>query len=348
MGSARKVVAVAAVCLSPLLARAATNDVTAFGAMPNDDRDDAAAIQQAIDASSAGDTVRMPEGTFLLNRTLHAKTGVKLLGASRDRTVLKFNARTQTDFIDLSGTRQVELAGFTLEGGGDPNAHDGIFARTGGGHFIHHLAIQNLGSANGPLGIHFIGSDGNYTNGVCDCVIADNVFRNIGVSSEWGAGMRFSWGSSRNQVLRNLVDNTGRGGILANDGCSGLIISDNKIGRSGRKAEKLGIEVWRDCDDGVIEDNYIDHWLSLGGVKRAAARRNTISAPAMDIAFIGLEMIGQDLVVTDNRVEGAQQIGVSVSNNASNQWHYCAYNIIRNMVQWGAQLQGDKDGARML
>ncbi|MGO8928045.1 MAG: PKD domain-containing protein, partial [Limisphaerales bacterium] len=334
--------------LAPALSRAATRDIASFGAIPNDDRDDAAAIQAAIDASSAGDTVRLPEGTFLVNRTLHAKSGVKILGAGRDRTILKFNARAQTDFFDLSGTRQVELSGFTLGGGGDPNAHDGIFARTGGGHFIHHLAIQDLGSANGPLAIHFIGADGNYTNGVTDCVIADNTIRNIGVNSEWGAGIRLSWGSSRNRILRNLVDNTGRGGILANDGCSGLIISDNKVSRSGRKAEKLGIEVWGNCDDGVIEDNYIDHWLSLGGVRRVAARRNTIRAPAADIAYIGLEMIGQDLVVTDNRVEGAQQIGVSVSNNASNQWHYCAYNTIQNMVQWGAQLQGDKDGARML
>ena len=334
--------------VAPALSHAATHDIASFGAAPNDDRDDAAAIQAAIEASSAGDTVRLPVGTFLVNRTLHARTGVKILGAGRDRTILKFNARTQTDFFDLSGMRQVELSGFTLEGGFDPNAHHGIFARTGGGHFIHHLAIQNLGSANGPLAIHFIGADGNYTNGVTDCVIADNTIRNIGVSSEWGGGSRLSWGSSRNQILRNVVDNTGRGGILANDGCSDLIISDNKVTRSGRKAEKLGIEVWGNCDDSVIEDNLIDHWLSLGGVRRVSARRNTIRAPVADIAYIGLEMIGQDLVVTDNRVEGAQQIGVSVSNNASNQWHYCAYNTIQNMVQWGAQLQGDKDGARML
>src|SRR5664279_130302 len=145
-----------ALVMVPALSRAATHEVASFGAAPNDDRDDAAAIQAAIDASSAGDTVRLPEGTFLVNRTLHARTGVKILGAGRDRTVLKFNARTQTDIFDLSGARQVELSGFTLEGGGDSNAHHGIFARTGGGHLIHDLAIQNLGSANGPLAIHFI------------------------------------------------------------------------------------------------------------------------------------------------------------------------------------------------
>ncbi len=327
---------------------ATSREVTGFGAIPNDGQNDAIAIQKAIDSSTAGDTVYLPAGTYLIEHTLRPKSGLKIQGEGQDGTILKFNASAETDFFDLSGTQKVELDGFTVEGNGSPKAHHGIFARTGGGHFIHHLTIQNLGSPNGPLGIHFIGTDGNYSNGVTDCVVADNTIRNIGVASEWGGGIRLSWGSSRNQVLRNVIDNTGRGGIFANDGSSDLIISSNKVSRSGRKAEKLGIEIWHDCDRVVIEDNQVDHWLSIGGARYVAARRNTVTAPAGDIAFIGLELIGQDLVVTDNAVDGGQQIGVSVSNNASNQWQLCAYNTIRQMVQWAAQLQGDKVGARML
>jgi Right handed beta helix region len=196
----------------------------------------------------------MPAGTYLIEHTLRPKSGLKIQGASRDQTILRFNAGTEIDFFDLSGTQKVELGGFTIEGNDNPKAHHGIFARTGGGHFIHHLTIQNLGSPNGPQGIHFIGSDGNYRNGVTECTIADNAFRNIGVTSEWGGGIRLSWGSSRNRILRNVIDNTGRGGIFANDGSSDLIISSNKVNRSGRKAEKLGIEIWRNCDRVVIED----------------------------------------------------------------------------------------------
>ena len=98
----------------------------------------------------------------------------------------------------------------------------------------------------------------------------------------------------------------------------------------------------------MIEDNVMDHWLSIGGAARVAARRNTVRDATGDIGFIGLEVIGQDLVVADNLVDGGQQIGISVSNDAHNQRQYCAYNTVRNMVQWGAQLQGDKAGARML
>jgi hypothetical protein len=340
----------AAVCLTltSLHCAAALRDVTRFGATPNDASDDDATIQKTIRASAAGDTVSLPAGTFLISRTLRAKSGVKIQGAAMDRTILKFNAATQADFFDLSGARDVEMCGFTLEGDQNPNAHHGIFGHGGAGHFIHHLTIQNLGSSNAPLGIHFTGDARSRAHGVTGCVIADNILRNIGLHSPWGGGIRVSWGSSSNQFLRNVVDNTGRGGIFANDGCTDLLICSNRVTRSGRKAEKLGLEIWGDCDRVVIEDNHMDHWLSIGGGRWVAARRNTVRELSGDLAFIGLEVIAQDVVVTDNLVEGGQQIGVSVSNNASNQWQYCAYNTIRGMVQWGAQVQGDRTGARML
>lgn len=342
------ILAIVSLAAAQLQGSAVVLDVTSAGATANDAEDDAAAIQKAIEVSIAGETVFLPAGTFLVNRTLRARSGLKIQGAGREQTIIKFNAVTQTDFLDLSGSRNVELCHLTIEGNHSPHARHGITGHRGGGHFIHHLAIQNLASSNGPLAIHFTGDGGNSTNGVSDCVIADNIIRNIGLDSEWGGGIRLSWGSSRNQILRNLVDNTGRGGIFANDASCDLIIRSNIVSRSGRKAEKLAIEVWRDCDRVVIDDNQVDHWLSIGGSARVAARRNTIRPPSGDIAFIGLELIGQDLVVTDNVVDGGQQIGVSVSNNASNQWQYCAYNRIQSMVQWGAQLQGDNAGARML
>src|SRR5690242_15339317 len=71
--------AIAAIALAQLPCSAATRDVTTFGAIPNDDTDDAAAIQNAIDATSPGDTVSFPAGTFLMHRTLRPKSGVKIL-----------------------------------------------------------------------------------------------------------------------------------------------------------------------------------------------------------------------------------------------------------------------------
>jgi len=326
---------------------ATTRDVTGFGAVPNDGNDDAAAIQSAIDASAAGDTVRLPAGTFLIDRTIRVKTGVKITGSGRQRTIIKCHAEKPIDFFDLSGVRSVELSHFALDGGDNANARRGVCACTGGGHHIHHLAIHNLG-ADGALGIHFGGHEGDYAHGVCDCLIADNVISNIALHSAWGGGIRLSWGSSRNQVLRNVIDNTGRGGIFADNGSADLTLRHNTIKRSGRKAEKLGLEIWKDCDRVVIEDNTVDHWLSVGGAARVAVRRNTIGEKSGDVGFLGLELIGQDIVATDNLIDDGQQIGISVSNDMHNEYQYCAYNTVRNMLQWAVQVQGDKAGARML
>ncbi len=326
---------------------ATVRDVVSFGATPNDLTQDGSAIQKAIDAASKGDTVLIPRGTFLVNRTLLAKSGVEIRGAAAHLTILKYSGGTKAHFFDLSGTQKVELCGFTLEGNDNPNLHHGIFGHGGGGHRIHHLKIQNLASPDGPVGIHFTGDGKTGANGVTGCMIADNTISNIGLDSPWGGGIRLSWGSSNNVILRNVVDHTGRGGIFANDGCTDLVISSNRVMRSGRKAEKPGLEIWRGCDRVVLEDNQVDHWLSIWG-RWVAVRRNTVRETSGDISFIGIEVGGQDVVVTDNLVDGGQQIGVSVSNNASNQWQYCGYNVIRNMVQWGAQLQGDQAGARML
>jgi len=106
---------------------AAIRDVINFGATPNDATDDTAAIQKALDAAAEGDTVSLPTGTFLVNRTLRVKSGVNVQGAATDLTILKFRGTSPAGFFDLSGTRKVELTGFTLDGDNNVNAHHGVF-----------------------------------------------------------------------------------------------------------------------------------------------------------------------------------------------------------------------------
>jgi hypothetical protein len=144
-------------------------------------------------------------------------------------------------------------------------------------------------------------------------------------------------------VLRNTIRNTGRGGIFANDGSTDLVIRGNTVGGSG--GEGLGIEVWNGCDRAVIEDNRIDHWLSVDGSDRVAVRRNTIADRSGHAKLAGLELVGSNhCVLTDNLVDGGQQIGISVSNKAPKDFIYWADNTIRGCNQWGAQLQGEEGG----
>jgi len=87
----------------------------------------------------------------------------------------------------------------------------------------------------------------------------------------WGAGIRLGHGSSRNRVEDNAISNTGRGGILCNDGSTDLVIRNNTVGGSG--GEGLGIELWGGCHRSLVEDNQIDHWLSLDLSDYCAVRR---------------------------------------------------------------------------
>ena len=80
MNSLLTVAFVFSLVTSPVV-RAATNNVIAYGAVPDDGVCDADEIQAAIDDSGAGDVVYLPDGTFNLNANIQLDGGVYLVGA---------------------------------------------------------------------------------------------------------------------------------------------------------------------------------------------------------------------------------------------------------------------------
>ena len=76
-----------------------------YGAVPNDDLDDAAALQRAIDDGAAQDRpVFIPKGEYHLGRTLLLHANTKLFGVARNLTILNclpdWQADTPTPMID--------------------------------------------------------------------------------------------------------------------------------------------------------------------------------------------------------------------------------------------------------
>ena len=301
-------------------------------------------IQKAILKAVEGDTVVFPKGTFLLTEAIAPKSRTRIKGAGQDKTILKFIGKTPGVFISLSNIKGVEISDLTLDGNENPNAYQGISGGNSSKLRIHHLTIRNLVKSKsfGPHGILFSGVNPTRKNGVTDSVISDCTIENIGVGAKFGCGIRLAWGSSRNQVLRNTIRKTGRGGIFGDNGSTDLIIRGNAVTESGGTG--LGIEVWGWCDRSVIEDNRIDHWLSIGHCNSCAVRRNVISDKSGVVKFLGIEGIGSNCVITDNVVDHGAQIGLSVSNNTPKNNFYWANNTVRNCVQWAAQFQGEKDG----
>lgn len=313
-------------------------DVTAFGAVPNDGAADAAAIMSAVAASGAGDTVLFPAGTYLITESIHPASGTTLAGVGRETTILRYIGAGFRPLIDLTDRSDVEVTTLTLDGNASRRAANGIIATNGSGHWLHDLSIRNFrkGEGFGPHGIHFAAN-------VTDSLIADTVIDDIGTDSEWGAGMRFSHGSSRNRILRNTISRTGRGGILADNGSVDLVIQHNAVSGSG--GEGLGIEIWDACDRVLIEDNIIDHWLSLNRSSGCAVRRNVIRDPTGIHKYIGLELAGgSNNLFSDNVVGAGQKLGVSVSTASPKDNVYWAFNTVGPAASWAVQLQGEDAG----
>ena len=92
--------------------------------------------------------------------------------------------------------------------------------------------------------------------------------------------------------LAHTISSTRLAGRIP-DNCDGDILSawQTRLYAGKRDTYKSGV---------VIEDNTLDHWLSVGGAARVAVRRNTVSDKTGDVGFLGLELIGQDVVASSD------------------------------------------------
>ncbi len=306
---------------------------------------DSAAIMAAIGQSGPGDTVRLPAGTYRVSEAIRPKSGTKLVGAGQGQTVLRFTGDRPAALIRLSDCEGVEVSAMTLDGAGNPNATAGVFGSNARKLAVHLLTIKDLVKSQqfGPHGVHFSGIDPTAEKGVTDSEISDCRIENVGVGAKFGGGVRLSWGSSRNRVLHNTIRDSGRGGIFGDNRSTDLVIRGNTVSGSG--GEGLGIEVWGGCHRAVIEDNRIDHWLSLDSSDYGAVRRNTVSDKSGTFKYAGLELVNSnDCMFTDNTIDDGQQIGISVSGQAPKNYVYWGYNRVQRCNQWGAQLQGEAGG----
>ena len=174
-----------------------------------------------------------------------------------------------------------------------------------------------------------------------DSRITDCTIEEIGLDAAFGCGIRLAFGCDRSEVSDNRIDRTGRGGIFG-DGAAELVVRRNRVTGSG--GEGLGIELWGDCPRSLIEDNDVDHWISVDGGERTAVRRNRVHASDGTLKGCGIEIIARDVVVTDNVVDGGAMTGLSVSNTRVKNNVLWARNTVRDCVQWGAQFQGESGG----
>jgi parallel beta-helix repeat protein len=303
---------------------------------------DSKALKAAIQQAHSGDTVQLPEGTFELTEPIQPKSGIKLLGKGQEKTTVAYKGANPSALISFSRCEDVEIAHLKLDGRNNPLVHQGVVGNDSRRLWVHHLTICNLKAKTfGPHAIHFYGHEPMMADGVTDSRITNCRIENIGLDAEYGGGIRLSSGSVRNQVLGNTVRNTGRGGIFG-DHSGELVIRNNKVSGSG--GEGLGIEIWSGCPRSLIEENEVDHWISVDQGNQSAVRRNVIGTDDGTLKGYGIEILARDMVVTDNVVNRGAHIGLSVSSKAVKNNVFWGYNTIRDCIQWGAQLQGETGG----
>lgn len=162
---------------------AATLDVTAYGANGGDTVDDKAAIQSAVNAAVSGDTVVIPAGTYYLSGTVNGKSGVKIAGANRDTTIIKFTpGASAATFFYLHNALNAEVSDMTLDGGNNSSAQSAVTSEDSVGSKMRNLRVKDFvaSSGFGPFALYAINST--------HIEISGNIVTNSGVNSDWGAG----------------------------------------------------------------------------------------------------------------------------------------------------------------
>ena len=320
-------------CALLLSAQGASLSAADFGAIPNDDKDDAAAINQGVAQAQPGDTVTIPEGTFILSGQLVLKSSITLTGAGQAQTRLVHSGDKPHCFIRMKAASDVEVRDMTLDGANSPNAQQGIVGTTCSNLFLHHLTIQNFVDT-GTFGPHAI-----LCSGTSDSMYSDNTILNMAPEDPWGAGIRVSEPCTGNRILRNIIHNTGRGGIFTNNGATDVVISENII--TGSHGIAFAIEVHSRSVRTVVEDNIVDHGLSIVSAN-CATRRNTVIDPSGTWGSYGIEGGGGPHgIVTDNVIDYGQKQGISLSG--PQRYMLWARNRFVNCSQWGIQLQGPRE-----
>lgn len=124
-----------------------TLNVRDYGATSNRSSDnDAVAIQRAINAANPGDTVYIPNGTYHIKSTINLKSGVSLVGESRDNTVLAgaFWTAPHAMIYAAPGTTNLTISSFKITSASGPTYKAAIRLGSEGSNQVSRIAVQNM------------------------------------------------------------------------------------------------------------------------------------------------------------------------------------------------------------
>lgn len=296
-----------------------------FGAVGDGVVDDTAAIQTALDASSA---IYFPEGTYKVSAQLDLNTNNILLGAGMH--ISKFQATAALSGLNIlsaNDVNNVQISNLGIYGtvGSLPNC--AIFIQNNSNSKVLNNYIQDIGH----VGVNLNGRDTG-TGGCYNIEVASNIIKNVSSPTGWGIGAFKDIHQSN--IHDNFILDCGAYGILIDDGttsdtnpypCRNILVNSNIIYTTTTNMWGIGIEGSTDC---VIQNNYIEIISSYGvdvsegnSIPVIAPERNLITGNNIrckaTLVTTGIRMLGgNNNIVSDNQISDGD-IGVFITNGTA-------------------------------
>ncbi len=234
--------------LGPCRALAKTVDVTAYGAVGDGSTDNTTAIQSAINAAAAGDTVYFPGGTYNVSATISLLSNLTYAGefAGTVRSIINQTAANHFTLELQSTASNITLNGITLQGNG--------LAVDKGSTAAQNLTIQNCTFQNITTGTYPTNQVIFISVGANNCNIIGNTFTNF-----VDTGI-LAWGLHGCMIADNSF-NTFNEGSHINGTCTNVTYARNV----GVNLRRMGIEIQGSgFQNLLVEDNAFANWLSPG------------------------------------------------------------------------------------
>lgn len=266
---------------APTSAKVADVRSPVYGAAGDGVTDDTWAIQRAIaDVAGTGGTVRIPDGTYLINPVIQNGNGL-LLGSSMTLSlssgaVLKAapTATGSYSVVSLRGLHDVNVVGGTIQG--DRDEH--------------------------------LGSSGEWGIGLTITSSRNIVIQGVTARDCWGDGFYVGM-ASRNVTLCNVTADRNRRNGLSIVGVDGMAVRNSAFRNTVGTEPECGIDVEPNAGETVIRLQVVD--CTLSGNRGGGFNGGPAASLANQAFFTGS-------TIARNQVSGNTKTGITISACSGN------------------------------
>lgn len=305
-------------------------------------------LQTEIDSLPRGGTLRLNSGVYDLSSSLVINKAFTLIGTDANNRPQIRAASDMAEMIKLDSAELVLLQDLDFRAMNRP-LNVGIHI-IGGQASLVHINLQDIGQSSNTSSNYGIGILPE-TAAVTYVGISNSSFSNIGAGTALGMGLyaqgptnSSSKGVSGLYITGNTFDTIGRTAIEFQGGVTQSYIQYNTIRNTGSGSPRGCVWNLQSADncvkmsfesysppttneayvgrDNVIENNHVDHWISLSNTRRTAVRRNfvdrVLSEPTGSGDNVGIENTdGINNIIDSNKVTGRHVVGISASGKTT-------------------------------